>query len=200
MRDGFLEIDMVLRGLSVVSNVGFKPKKTWGSEIGAERLEMQWKYFQHLQKSGGIGAHLFQSCLLLFVNISSICLLGKGFAPLRCTRTVKAPWGLWNAVDGLWLLHAHGAGGEPISLTVWFFVCNCSSVLWPRCGKHLTSSVVCTFLQQLEWRWKASYRHFVLAPACGNYTVKRISGILNVSFTSAHRSRSMWNETGLCFA
>ena len=43
MRDGFLEIDMVLSGLSFVSDVGFKQKNTWGSEIGAEHLEMPWK-------------------------------------------------------------------------------------------------------------------------------------------------------------
>ena len=38
--------------------------------------------------SGDFGAYLFQSCALLFVNVSSVC-LGKGFAPLRCTCTVK---------------------------------------------------------------------------------------------------------------
>ena len=43
MRDGFVEIDMVLSGLSFVSDVGFKQKNTWGSEIGAEHLEMPWK-------------------------------------------------------------------------------------------------------------------------------------------------------------
>ena len=47
---------------------------------------------QHLQKRGGIGAYLFQTCVLLCVNVSSI-FLGKGFAPLRCTCAVEAPQG-----------------------------------------------------------------------------------------------------------
>ena len=43
---------------------------------------------QHLRKSGDFGAYLFQTCVLLLVNVSSVC-LGKGFAPLCCTCTVK---------------------------------------------------------------------------------------------------------------
>ena len=34
--------------------------------------------------------YLFQSFVLLFVDLSSIC-LGKGFAPLRCTCNAEAP-------------------------------------------------------------------------------------------------------------
>ena len=135
---------------------------------------------QHLRKSGGIGAYLFQSCVLLLVNVSSIC-LGKGFAPLRCTCTLKFLRGCG------WAMAAARSWGGRISPTVCFFfcvcVCVCSSVLWPNCGKHLTSSLVLHFFHKLDWRWKASRRHFVLAPACGNYSVKNISGLLNVSFT-----------------
>ena len=44
---------------------------------------MPWKYSTSSEEWWQ--AYLFQSCLLLFVNISSICLLGKGVAPLSCT-------------------------------------------------------------------------------------------------------------------
>ena len=199
MRDSFLEIDMVLSGFSVVSNVGFKQKNL---EV-QKQVRNVWKCngnIQHLRMSGSIESYLFQSCLLLFVNISSICLLGKGFAPLRCTRTVKAPWGLWNAVDGLWLLCAHGAG---------------FSVLWPNCGcgKHLTSRLVLHGFALFCTSPNEGGKHltgtlFLHRPACGNYSVKSISGLLNVSFTSAHHSHvlcrmSIYNihlETGLYFA
>ena len=57
-------------------------------------------------------------------------------------------------------------------------------------GKHLTGTL------------------FLHRPACGNYSVKSISGLLNVSFTSAHHSHVLCGisshnidlETGLCFA
>ena len=71
---------------------------------------------QHLRKSGGIGAYLFQSCVLLLVNVSSIS-LGKGFAPLRCTCTLKLLRGCG------WAMAAARSWGGRISLTVCFFVC-----------------------------------------------------------------------------
>ena len=42
--DGFLEINMVLTRLSVASDVGFQPKKTWGSETGAEHVDGYWHW------------------------------------------------------------------------------------------------------------------------------------------------------------
>ena len=93
---------------------------------------------QHLQKNGGIGAYLFQRFVLLFVNVSSIC-LGKDFAPLRCTGIVEAPQGPWMGYDCCVLT------GRAHLTDSMVFVCICSSVLWPNCGKHLTSSLVLHF-------------------------------------------------------
>ena len=193
MRDGFLEIDMASSGLSVVSNLMSDfSKKTWGSKIGAEHLEMPWIKIQHLQKNCGIGAYLFQSFVLLFVNVSSIC-LGKDFAPLHCTGIAEAPYGLWMGYGCCVLM------GRAHLTDSMLFVCVCSSVLW---GNISQTVWFCTSLQQLEWRWKASHRHFVLAPACGNYSVKTSQDysmcLSHPAITSAHPYiQNIHLETGL---
>ena len=103
-----------------------------------------------------------------------------------CTLALHLHCGSFlGAVDGLWLLRSHGAGA---SHWQYGLCCICLSVPWPNCGTHLW---FCTCLQQLEWRWKASHRRFVLAPACGNYSVNSISGC--VSHIRASQPRSMWN-------
>jgi hypothetical protein len=109
--------------------------------------------------SGSIESYLFQSCLLLFVNISSICLLGKGFAPLRCTCTVEVPWRLRKGYDCCVL---KGRAHLTDSIFFGYIIALC-------CGQtvgNISQTVLfCTFLQ-LEWRWKASYRHFAIVITC----------------------------------
>jgi hypothetical protein len=131
------------------------------------------------------------------------CSLSMFLASVFCTLALHLRCG---GSQGLWVLRAHGA-----STSHWWYL---FGVFALRCGQTVanTSQAVWfgTFLQQLEWRWKASHRHFVLAPACGSYSysVKSISGLLNVAFTSTHYCHilcgmSIHNihlETGLCFA
>ena len=88
-------------------------------------------------------------------------------------------------------------------------------MLWPNCGcgKHLTSRLVLHGFALFCTSPNEGGKHltgtlFLHRPACGNYSVKSISGLLNVSFTSAHHSHVLCGisshnidlETGLCFA
>ena len=80
---------------------------------------------------------------------AAVYLSWQGSCTLRCTWTVEDPLG---AVDGPWLLRAHGAAHLTDSI---FFGCICSPVLWPNCGKHLTSRLVLHFFAQARMKWES---------------------------------------------
>ena len=154
---------------------------------------------QHLQKSGGIGAHLFQSCLLLFVNISIISLLGKGFAPLRCTRTVEAPWGLWMGY-GCCMLMGRAASASHWQYDLLYVIAlrccgqavgNMSQAVWlarfysssNEGGMHLTGTLFLHLLVEITM-WNASQEYSM----CLSHP--RITAAFNVT----------WNWSLLCLA
>ena len=89
---------MVFTRFSVVSDVGYK--RTKHLEV-QQRVRNMWKRHGHIQSYSpsaeewphcgiAVSVYLFQSFVLLFVDLSTIC-LGKGFAPLRCTCALEGP-------------------------------------------------------------------------------------------------------------
>ena len=95
---------------------------------------------QHLQKNGGIGAYLFQSFVLLFVNVASICLEKK------CTLALRWHCGSsLGAVDRLWLLHAHGAGASHWQYGFCVFLLfGAVAKLWETSHKQFGFALLCS--------------------------------------------------------
>ena len=67
--------------------------------------------------------------------------------------------------------------------------------LWETSHKQVGFAWFCTFLHKPEWRWKASHRHFVLAPTClWKLQRKKHLRITECVFhIRASQPRSMWN-------
>ena len=139
------------------------------------------------------------------------CCLSIFLAPAFLVRVLHpcVALALWKVLRGCgWAMAAACSRGGRISLTV-CFVGNCSLVLWPNCGKHLTNTLVLHCFATARMKVKRILQALCSCTCLWKLQrVVHISGLLNVSFTSAHHSHilcgmSIHNihlETALCFA
>ena len=104
--------------------------------------------------------------------------------------------GLWKILRGCgWAMAAARSWGGRISLTVYFLDAFALRCCGQTVGNISQAGWFCTFLHKLEWRWKASHRHFVLAPTClWKLRRKKHLRITQCVFhIRESQPRSMWN-------
>ena len=138
------------------------------------------------------------------------CCLSIFLAPAFLVRVLHpcVALALWKLLRGCgWAMAAACSRGGRISLTV-CFVGNCSLVLWPNCGKHLTNSLVLhcfatarmkvkSILQALcscTCLWKLQREKHLRITQC----VVHIRASQPHSMWNVYSQHSSWNRSLLC--